>query len=154
MIDGSSNSIKRLLAAIGYPDRMSGFSAPYILRVDGMEVFAEEIDGRLVLSYALTNDESLVASLAAYAAGRMLKEDAVRAYGGVGVAAGNQAAKPPGRQTFIWQDAPADADDHGMLRLFETFVDSCEWWRARVDALSEGGGAQSTSASDAMVILP
>ena len=154
MSDGSANSIKRLLAAIGYPDRMSEFSAPYILRGDGMEVFAEEIDGRLVLSYALTDDESLVAPRAAYAAGRMLKEDAVLAYGGVGVAANNQAAKPSVRQTFIWQDAPADSDDHGMLRLFETFMDSCEWWRARVDALSEGGGAQSTSAPDAMVILP
>ena len=154
MSGGSSNSIKRLLAAIGYPDRMSEFSAPYILRVDGMEVFAEEIDGRLVLSYALTDDESLVASLAAYAAGRMLKEDAVLAYGGVGVAASRQDAKTSSRQAFIWQDAPADSDDHGMLRLFETFMDSCEWWRARVDALNEGGGAQSTSAPDAMVILP
>jgi hypothetical protein len=133
---------------------MSEVAVPFTLRVDGIEVFAEETDGRLVLSYALTDDESLVVQLAAYAAGRMLKEDAVLAYGGVGVAANHQAAKPPSRQTFIWQDAPADADDRGLIRLFETFTDSCEWWRARVDALSEGGGAQSTPASEAMVILP
>ena len=154
MVDGSLSSIKRLLAAIGYPERISEVSVPFALRVDGMEVFAEEIAGRLVLSYALTDAENLLAPLAAYAAGRMLKEDAVLAYGGVGVAASRQDAKTSSRQAFIWQDVPADSDEHRMLRFFETFMDSCEWWRARVDALSEGGGAQSTSASDAMVILP
>ena len=124
MSGGSSNSIKRLLAAIGYPERMSEVAVPFTLRVDGIEVFAEETDGRLVLSYALTDDESLVVQLAAYAAGRMLKEDAVLAYGGVGVAANHQAAKPPdfhlaGRNSRRRRSRadPALRDFYGFLRV-------------------------------------
>ena len=105
-----------------------------------MEVSAEEFDGRLVLSHALTDDARLVAPLAAYAAGRMLRESAVLAYGD--------------GKAFLWQEAPADAGTVELTRLFESFMDSCDWWGARVDALREGGEAQPSHASEAMVILP
>ena len=140
MAEGTYSSVKRLLVAIGYPERTSDIAVPFTLRVDGMEVVAEEIAGRLVLSYALTDDDSLLPSLAAYASGRMLKENAVLAYGSP--------------SAFVWQDVPADAGDVEMTSFFEAFMDSCEWWKARVDALNDGGGAQSAPASESMVILP
>ena len=137
--------VERLLAAIGYPERMSGGAVPFTLRVDGMEILAEEAaDGRVLLSYVLTDDESLLPTLASYAAGRMLREDAVLAYGQV---SGHQPS------AFLWQDAPADADERGMVRLFETFMDSCDWWRDRVNAL-RAGGMEIPEGDRAMVIRP
>ena len=118
---------------------MSGGLGPHVLRVDGVEVAAEEMGDQLVLSCALTDDESLLPPLAVYAAGRMLKEDAALAYGDA--------------RAFLWQGAPADADAHAMLRLFETFMDSCDWWRARVEAV-RGGEAKSASAPGEMMIRP
>lgn len=135
--------MERFLAAIGYPERMSGGGTPFAMRVDGMEVLAEEVGERIVLSYALTDDESLLPTLASYASGRMLREDAVLAYGEVG----------GGRKAFLWQDAPSDADDRALVRLFETFMDSCDWWRDRVSALRVGG-MEIPDADEAMVIRP
>ena len=132
-------AVERLMAAIGYPERMSSGFAPFTLRVDGAEVLAEEMNGRLVLSYVLSDDEALLPTLAAYAAGRMLREEATLAYGNSSV--------------FLWQDAPADLDARGMLRLFETFMDSCDWWRDRVDAL-RGGEQVSAPQSEEMMIRP
>ena len=134
--------VERLLAAIGYPERMSGAPMPFTLRVDGMEVSAEETaDGRILLLHVLTDDDSMIPTLAGYAAGRMLVEDAVLAYG---------AQK---NQTFLWQDAAADADARELVRFFETFMDSCEWWRDRVKALRVGG-MEVPEADSAMVIRP
>ena len=132
-------SVTRLLSAIGYPERMSGGAMPFTLRVDGMDIGAEESGGRLLLTYALGADAAQLPTLAGYAAGRMLREEAVLAYG-------------DGR-AFLWQDAPADADAHALLRLFETFTDSCDWWRARVDALS-GEESGEAPAPETMMIRP
>lgn len=133
------NSVERLVAAIGYPERISGNGVSSVLRVDGMEVSAEEADRRIRLSYVLTDDEALLPTLATYAAGRMLKEEAALSYG-------------DGR-AFLWQDAPADADARVMLRLFETFMDSCDWWRARVDAL-RGNAEVAVAVPETMMIRP
>ena len=53
----------------------------------------------------------------------------------------------------LWQDVPADADSPEMARLFERFMDSCDWWRERVDAL-HGGRAATDAALESMVIRP
>ena len=118
------NAADRLLVAIGYPERIPNTDAPFTLRVDGREVLVEMSAGRIVLSVALTEDESMIPALAAYAAGRMLREEATLAYG-----EGN---------VFLWQDAPVDADDRTLLRLFESFTDSCDWWCARVEERGKG----------------
>ena len=76
----------------------------------------------------------MIPTLAAYAAGRMLREDATLAYGK--------------HSTFLWQDASADASDQALVRLFETFVDSCDWWRARVD---ERGKVDAVEISEAVI---
>ena len=136
--------VERLLAAIGYPERMSDGSAPFVLRVDGMEIIAEDTGERVVLEYALTDDEAILPTLASYASGRMLVEDAVLAHGQI------HGHRP---SAFLWQDAPADAGTRELVRLFETFVDSCDWWRERVGAL-RGGEAEIPDADRAMVIRP
>ena len=118
------NAADRLLVAIGYPERIPNTDAPFTLRVDGREVLVEMSAGRIVLSVALTDDESMIPALAAYAAGRMLREEATLAFGDGNV--------------FLWQDAPADADDRALVRLFESFSDSCDWWLARVEERGKG----------------
>lgn len=123
---GGGKAIERFMKVIGYPDRMSDGGALSTLRVDGMEVQAEEMDGRLVISCVLTEDEGLLPTLAGYAAGRMLREDAAFTW------------EPRGR-AVLWQDAAANSDAHELTRLFETFMNSCDWWRARVDALRGEG---------------
>lgn len=129
---GRSNALERLLAAIEYPERIPNADGLFTLRVDGKEVLAEESAGRIVLSHVLTEDDSMIPTLAAYAAGRMLREDATLAYGK--------------NSTFLWQDAPADADDRTLVRLFESFADSCDWWRARVDERGKVGAIEMSEA--------
>ena len=63
--------------------------------------------------------------LAELAAGRMLKEEAVL------------AAEPQTGGLFLWQAEDANASAHNLLRLFETFVNSCDWWRERVASVSD-----------------
>jgi len=129
---GRLHAVERLLAAIEYPERVPNADGPSMLRVDGKEMFVEESAGRIVLSHVLTEDDSLFPTLAAYAAGRMLRENATLAHGG--------------RTAFLWQEAPADADDRTLVRLFETFADSCDWWRARVDERGKTGAVEISEA--------
>ena len=131
--------LELFLKAIGYPDRMPEGSVSSTLRVDGMEVLAEERGGRIVLSYALTQEASFLPLLAGYAAGRMLREDAVLA--------------SDRSQAFLWQDAPSSSGAREMVRLFETIVYSLVLWRELVDAL-RGGAVASDAPDDAMVIRP
>ena len=116
----AKTAIERLAEAIGYPDRMPEGSLFATLRVDGAEVSAAVTGDRLVLSQRLTDAADKLPALAGYAAGRMLREEAVLTYGD-GVA-------------FLWQDAPAGAGEQVLMRLFESFMDSCDWWRARVES--------------------
>ena len=135
----TTDRLEHFLKSVGYPDRVQEGSSSFTMRVDGMEVVAKEASGRIVLSYSLSGDSAIVPTLCSYAAGRILREDAV-------LTCDKSSA-------FLWQDAPASSSDREMVRLFETFVDSCDWWRERVDALS-GGATASTAPDDAMVIRP
>jgi len=139
--EGDNAEVTRLglfLKAVGYPDRAPGGSSAFTLRVDGMEVVAEEREGRIVLSYSVSDDDSLLPALARYSAGRMLREDAALTWD---------------NGAFLWQDVPADASQGEMARVFERFMDSCDWWRERVDAL-HGGKATPAAAMESMVIRP
>ena len=40
------------------------------------------------------------------------------------------------------EDAPAGAGDQALVRLFESFMDSCDWGRARVEGPKAEGGAE------------
>ncbi|MBR1588327.1 MAG: hypothetical protein IJ658_08400 [Kiritimatiellae bacterium] len=122
--------------AIGYPERMPEGALAATLRVDGAEVSAAVTGDRIVLSQRLTGEADKMPSLAGYAAGRMLREEAVLAYGD-GV-------------SFLWQDASARAGDQALVRLFESFMDSYDWWRARV----EGTREEKMAGFPEMVIRP
>ena len=144
-------AIKRLAKAIGYPDRVSDDALSFTFRADGVEIAAEETDGRLVFSCALSDDENILPTLATYAAGRMLKEEAALSYGLHPLT--HPPTHPPSHKAFLWQDVSAGADAHELLRFFETFMDSCDWWRARVDAL-RGSGISETSEPATVMIRP
>ena len=140
--EGNKAEVTRLglfLKSVGYPDRAPEGSSAFTLRVDGMEVLAEEREGRIVLSYAVSDDDSLLPSLARYSTGRMLREDAALTWDNNGA--------------FLWQDVPADARPPEMARAFERFMDSCDWWRERVDAL-HGGKTAPDATPESMVIRP
>lgn len=133
-----NTAIARLVAAVGYPEKVSDGSVSSVLSVDGAEVYAEEREGRLILKRPLAADASILPALAGYAAGRILKEDAVLSWQSDGGA-------------FLWQDAPADAGSGELRRLFESFLDSCDWWRARVDSLH--GGETSGAVEDELLMI-
>ena len=116
---GGKTSVWRLLSAIGYPDTSPGDSEPFTLQVDGGEIIASESTGRLRLSCRLTSDEALFPRLAAYAAGRLLKERAALACDADGA--------------FLWQEAASASGPHDLKRFFEAFASSCDWWRARLE---------------------
>lgn len=60
--------IERLGEAIGYPDRIPSGAVEFVFRVDGMEIVAESTKDRIILKHTLTEDESMFARLAEYAA--------------------------------------------------------------------------------------
>ena len=135
----TTDRLEHFLKSVGYPDRVTEGSSSFTMRVDGMEIVAKEANGRIVLSYTLSGDSAIVPTLCSYAAGRILREDAV-------LSCDKSSA-------FLWQDVPASSSEREMVRFFETFVDSCDWWRERVDAL-RGGATASSAPDDAMVIRP
>ena len=145
------NILEFFLKAVGYPEKIPAGESFYLMRVDGMEVAAVELNGGVMLSYALDTDDAMLPRLATYAAGRLLKEKAVLSYGDPAAGRGNAVQN----KAFIWQDVPAGTDSHGMVRLFETFMDSCDWWRERTESLSGASvSGGEVEVSETMVIRP
>ena len=144
-------AVERLADAIGYPERVPGGARSYSFLADGAAIVAGESAGRLRLVFRLTDDDSLLPTLAAYAAGRMLREEAALSHG-LMPEAGSRKPQADGRDrqpsTFLWQEVPADADERALVRLFESFADSCDWWRARVD---EHGESVASEISEAVI---
>ena len=146
------NAIERLIEAIGYPERTPDGALSFTLQVDGADVLAEERGGRLRLSLALSNDKSLFPKFAAYAAGRMLREEATLTVGELAARTDPSSAQSSNGPTlFLWQDVSAAANDHALARLFETFMDSCDWWRARVE---EQTGNEERATPELFMIRP
>lgn len=141
----AGSRLEFFLKSVGYPDRAPDGCVSFTLRVDGVEVLAEEAEGRLVLSCALTDDESILPVLATYAAGRMLKEGAALTYG-------RRPTVDERSSAFLWQEAPSDFEGAELTRFFENFMDSCDWWRARVETLREEASAGAVP--ETMVIRP
>ena len=147
-------AIEKLIVAIGYPERVPDGALSFTFRVDGAEIYAEESDGRVVLTRVLSSDESILPMLAQYSAGRMLKEDAALSFGQPGIS--TLGSRPAGIQpsTFLWQEAPASADARTLRRLFESFLDSCDWWSARIDALRDGEASAPEDGGEVVMIRP
>ena len=131
----TDTAVRRLLEAIEYPDRVPDGESSYLLRVDGAEISAEASAGRIRLRCALTDDAASVASLATYAPGRMLREDAVL------------AVEPHTGEAFLWQEADASAGGDALRAFFENFLHACDWWRDRV----QDAQVEPTSFSEAII---
>lgn len=115
------STIRRLTAAIGYPDEVPESVTSFAFQVDDAEVVASIEGARLVLRRTLVTepDAETLATFAGYAAGRLLKEEATLAW------------EPTTGALFLWQACPATADDELLRRFFEVFATSCDWWAAR-----------------------
>ena len=131
--------VERLLRVIGYPDRAPEAALSFTLLVDGVEIVASEEGGMLRLVCRLTDDAAHLPRLAEYAAGRLLREDAVLAFDQRSGAA------------ILWREVDGSADERTLQRAFEEFADSCDWWRERIDMQ---GGAQEASVFPEMMIRP
>lgn len=110
--------VERLLDAVGYPVQAPEAAQSFTLLVDGGEIVASEAGGSLRLMCRLTDDAAELPRLAGFSAGRMLLEDAVLSCDQTGA--------------FLWQDIDGGADEWALRRGFESFADSCDWWRARL----------------------
>lgn len=119
-----TTALERFVQILDYPGGVPVGARTFTLLVDGGEIEAEERDGRLILTKALgaaeAGESPDLAMLAGYAAGRMLKEEAVLAWDAVREA------------PILWQDVAAEADAAQFRRFFEVFTASCDWWEARV----------------------
>lgn len=131
------NCLSILTEAIGYPEVVPAGTTKFTYIVDDVEVRAQVESERLILSQKIAVASEIdLAEFANFAAGRVLKEEAVLAYDAEEDA------------LMLWQDIPQIAEAAVLRRFFETFVASCDWWRARV------GGASSQSMMPEMVIRP
>jgi len=133
----SESVLVRFARAIRYPEEVPAGATAYSFVVDDGRIEAEATAGRLVLTRELAAAEDTdLALFAGYAAGRVRKEDAVLAY------------DPGGDRLILWQELSAKADEALLLRFFEVFASSCDWWLARVK------GAETSASIPEMVIRP
>jgi hypothetical protein len=112
--------ISKLASAIGYPEKVADGSDVYAFRVDGWEIVAEKIGSRLVLKLYLDVAYDDLPLFASYAAGRLLREEAVLAW------------DDNAQKAVLWREIPPNADHPMMKDAFEDFADSCDWWVQRV----------------------
>lgn len=129
----------KFLSAIGYPlEEVEGQIGTIKLIVDGFELRLSEVRGALILSYTLGKlSETDGLKVASFAAGRMLKEEAVVAY------------DPGTEELILWQKV---APNSGAKIAFELFMTSCEWWKSAIGAeISKG---TERKADEFMRIMP
>jgi hypothetical protein len=112
--------ISELASAIGYPEKVAKDSLVYTFRVDGWEIIAERIANRIVLKRYLDVAYDDLPLFASYAAGRLLREEAVFSW------------DDKAQKALLWREVPSNANTLTMKDAFEEFADSCEWWMQRV----------------------
>ena len=131
------NALERLCEALAYPDAVPDGASSFVITVDGNDVMARLLGQRLVLSMVIDREENDLPQLAAFAAGRILKEEAVLAW--------DERASA----CILWQEIKEDAETAQLTHFFEMFMDSCDWWLARAGELN----APPTTFPD-IVIMP
>ena len=124
------SSIDKLLSAIGYPDEPRAEGAARVILVDDAEIRLEEhSDGRLLFVRRLHHfdeehfdrDSAILSRLAGYAAGRLLKEEAVLAW------------DEADASLILWQECGTGSDAASLRRAINLFLASCDWWCERLD---------------------
>lgn len=98
----------------------------FSILVDGGTVELSTDGGRIIFSRTLAATATDLPRLASFAPGRMLREEATLS-----------AGPKTGDAAFLWQDIAADASASAMQRAFESFCDSCDWWKERTEDFSE-----------------
>lgn len=112
--------IGKLAKVIGYPEAVPDGATIFIFNVDGGECIAEMIGSRLILKRKLDIEDEDLPRFAEFAAGRMLREEAVFSWDDHDECA------------ILWQEIPSNADANSMELAFADFADSCDWWLQRV----------------------
>lgn len=128
----------QLKDAIGYPDPVPDGASSFVFRVDGFAVEASDLPGgilRLVCPLDASGEE--LPQLADWATGRILRDDAT-------------LSVSPSGEPFLWREIPAGTGPDALRRAFETFLDACDWWRARLDERS----SRETARFPEVVIRP
>jgi hypothetical protein len=118
-------SISNLALAVGYPEKVADEAIIFTFRVDGGEIVAQSLSSRLILKRYLEVPYDKLQVFASYAAGRMLREEAVLSW------------DDRSERAFLWREIPKNADASEMKAAFEEFADSCDWWvqrTAEIDA--------------------
>lgn len=119
------SSISSLAIAVGYPEKVADDVGVFTFSVDGEEIVAQSLSSRLILKRYLDVPFDNLSVFASYAAGRMLREDAVLAW------------DDRAERAFLWREIPEKAAAAEMKAAFEDFADSCDWWvqrAAEIDA--------------------
>lgn len=137
-----NSSIERFVKTIGYPiEEIERTEGPVSLLVDEMTIRVDIAKVGMVMRYVLgRTDEVNAALILGYAAGRILKEDAVVAY------------DPENDEIFLWSKIAANASEAKMTKVFEEFMTSCEWWRTALGA--ESANAKESVSNEFMRIMP
>lgn len=115
--------IENLAEVIGYPERVPEGAMSFTFKVDDDPVRTRVIDGRLVMEWRFPAEAS-AERLATYATGRILREEATVAW------------DPAAECALLWQSASKSADAAGLKKAFADFLNSRDWWKARVKELS------------------
>lgn len=118
------NAIERLCEAIAYPEPVPDGATSFTLRVDGADVLLRLLGKRLVVSRVIDRDENDLPQLAAFAVGRILKEEAVLAWDDRISAC------------ILWQELSETADSKQLTMFFDDFLHSCDWWVERAEELN------------------
>lgn len=113
------NLLKKLCDAIEYPEPPPANAMSFVMRVDGSNVLARQQGSKLILSKVIDQQENNLEKLCSYAAGRILKEEAVLSW------------DDRSEACILWQSCSANADAAELKSFFETFMNSCDWWVAR-----------------------
>lgn len=112
-------AIERLAAAIGYPQKVPEGAVSFEFLVDDDPVTARTQGGALQFRWMMPEGLPLE-RLAVFAAGRVLREEAVLAW------------DPATERAMLWQGAAKGADDRALVRTFQAFLNSRDWWAERV----------------------
>lgn len=113
------SKIKNLAFVLNYPEEIPEDAHDCVFWVDGLQIHAMEQSRGILLRFFLPCSEEQLSDLATFAAGRILREEAVLAW------------DYQGSRLFLWRELSGLTDEHVIRQDFEDFVDSCEWWYAR-----------------------
>lgn len=118
------NALEKLHETINYPDALPEGAKAFSFVVDDGDVKARLYDGKLILSRVISHDDEALQRLAAFAAGRLLREDAVLAW------------DERSETLILWQECPDNASAHELKSFMESFLASCDWWLERFSEIN------------------